>query len=82
MANRAMAAKVERAKREAREAAHREMTKAPYIEKFARVEYSLAMVRRFERAAPRARRTMSPAQDSRPTIMGAWVIGEPGLISR
>lgn len=42
MANRAMAAKVERAKREARETVHLEMTKAPYIEsKIREHEWSL-----------------------------------------
>jgi hypothetical protein len=83
MANRAMAAKVLRAKREGRAAYWMESSKAPYLAPTPNLPaYDESKVQRFDAPAPRKRQTMKPDTRPRPAITGAWAIGEYGLISR
>lgn len=83
MANRAMANKVTRAKRESRAAYWMESSKACYLAPMPELPaYDESKVQRIEAPTPGKRKTMKPDNRPSPAITGAWVIGEYGLISR
>lgn len=81
MANRALAAKAERAARERREAAWLEYSKPFYMQpKPAVPDYDETLVRRIAAPAPKARRVMRPKAPTMSPYRAAWVASEYGLI--